>query len=242
VATLEPVPVGGWVSQPVSLSTDQRMPELSRQSPFGSPEVWARLWDVGQRCLTRLNPHLAGLTLAPMEPVEWRSSDGLAIEGRFLTPPDGRVAECLSLVVDIQGRPSAVWGPTFHTSWHDGRHELAGAGCAVPLPNTRRSTECGAAFTAANRSDLGGSDASDLLSGAEWCVAQGVTNPDRLGVGGWSYSGFLTAWLIRHTDRVRAAICGAAVTKLVSTAGSNDVRRLDENRFPGPLHKQLDVS
>ncbi|GBD16619.1 Dipeptidyl-peptidase 5 [bacterium HR26] len=239
--TLEPVPPGGWVTPPASLSLDRRTLGLIRQSPLSPPEVWAGPWDEGLRCLTELNPQLAGVELAPMEPVEWQASDGLAIQGWLLTPPGSRQGQRLPLVVDIHGGPSAVWGATFHATWHDWGQVLAGAGFAVLLPNPRGSIGRGAAFTAANRNDLGGGDADDVLRGVDWCVAQGVADPDRLGVGGWSYGGFLTAWLIGHTDRFRAAVCGAAVTNWASKVGTTDIRPLNEDRFPGPLHEQPDA-
>jgi dipeptidyl aminopeptidase/acylaminoacyl peptidase len=240
-ARLEPVPSGGWVTPPVSLSIDRRTLGLIRQSPLSPPDVWARPWEAGLHCLTGLNPQLAGMALAPMEPVEWQASDGLTIQGWLLTPPDWRAGQRLPLVVDIHGGPSVVRGATFHATWHDWGQVLAGAGFAVLLPTPRGRIGRESAFTAANRNDLGGGDAGDVLRGVEWCVAQSVADPDRLGVGGWSYGGFLTAWLIGHTDRFRAAVGGAAVTNWVSKVGTTDIRPLNEDRFPTPLHEQPDA-
>lgn len=232
------VPEGGTVLPPLSL--DGRTLALLRAEPTRPPEVWAGALDGELRRLTDLNPQLADVALAAMEPIAWRSSDGLEIQGWLLRPPGAQAGTRLPLVVDIHGGPKARWGPTFHGTWHDWGQALAAAGYAVLLPNPRGSTGRGAAFAAANGSDLGGKDFEDIMAGIDHLIAQGIADPERLGVGGWSYGGFMTAWTIGHTDRFKAAVCGAAVTNWPSKIGTTDIRSGNERNFSAPMHENAD--
>lgn len=235
------VPDGGAIKHPASLSEDGRTVALIRETPQGPPEVWAGPLDGELRCLTHLNPQLDGVELAPMEPVEWPASDGLTIQGWLLRPPGAKPGKRLPLIADVHGGPTAVWGATFHATWHDWGQNLAAAGYAVLLPNPRGSTGRGTAFTAMNRNDLGGMDYDDVIRGVDWLIGQGIADPDRLGIAGWSYGGFLSTWAVGHTDRFKAAVAGAAVTNWPSKVGTTDIRPLNEDRFPGPLHEQPDA-
>ncbi|HEU5423250.1 MAG TPA: S9 family peptidase, partial [Nitrolancea sp.] len=167
--------------------------------------------------------------------------DGLVIQGWLLRPPGAAEGARLPLIANVHGGPTARWGPTFHGTWHDWAQSLAGAGYAVLLPNPRGSTGRGAAFTSANRSDLGGKDFEDVLAGVDYLIERGIADPERLGIGGWSYGGFLTAWAVGQTDRFKAAVAGAAVTNWPSKVGTTDIRTGNEKNFPGPLHEQPDA-
>ncbi|MDI3339806.1 MAG: S9 family peptidase [Sphaerobacter sp.] len=238
---LEPLPRGGLAQAPLSVSADGRTLACVRAHPAGPPEVWAGPIDGELRCLTHLNPQLDDVAIAPMEPVEWTASDGLTIQGWLLRPPGAAPGQRLPLIVQVHGGPTSRWGATFHGTWHDWGQVLAAAGYAVLLPNPRGSTGRGADFTASNRGDLGGMDFDDVMRGVDWAIAQGIADPDRLGIAGWSYGGFLTAWAVGHTDRFKAAVAGAAVTDWPSKVGTTDIRPYNEARFPGPLHASPDA-
>ncbi|HUZ02447.1 MAG TPA: S9 family peptidase [Thermomicrobiaceae bacterium] len=238
---LEIAPANGSVLPPLSLSADGHVLAATRAEPGAPTEVWAGPLDGELRCLTHLNPELDGVALAPMEPVEWTASDGLTIQGWLLRPPGAAEGKSLPLVVQVHGGPTARWGAAFQGTWHDWGQVLAGAGYAVLLPNPRGSTGRGAAFTAANRSDLGGMDFEDVMRGVDAMVERGIADPDRLAVAGWSYGGFMTSWTITRTDRFKAAVAGAAVTNWPSKVGTTDIRPMNEKRFPGALHETPDA-
>ncbi|HUG16625.1 MAG TPA: prolyl oligopeptidase family serine peptidase [Thermomicrobiales bacterium] len=105
---------------------------------------------------------------------------------------------------------------------------LAANGYAVFMPNPRGSTGRGGAFTGANRFDFGGGDFGDIMSGIDVLVERGVADADRLGICGWSYGGFMTAWAVTQTDRFKAAVAGAAPTNWVSKIGTTDIRPFNE--------------
>lgn len=237
---LELLPAGGTPLDALSISADGRTVALVRAHPSGPPEVWAGAIGEQLRCLTHLNPQLDEVAIAPMEPVEWTASDGWTIQGWLIRPVDAEPGERLPLIVQVHGGPTSRWGPTFHATWHDWGQVLAAAGYAVLLPNPRGSTGRGQAFTAANRGDLGGMDFDDVMRGVDWAIEQGIADPNRLGIAGWSYGGFLTAWAVTQTDRFKAALCGAAVTNWASKVGTTDIRPYNEGRFPGQLHENPD--
>jgi dipeptidyl aminopeptidase/acylaminoacyl peptidase len=247
---LDALPEGGSLTGSLSLSADGATLAAIRTEPLRPPEVWAGPRDGALQCLTRLNPQLDGVDLAPMESVQWQASDGLTIQGWLLTPPDAELGARLPLIVNIHGGPTAVWDAKFHATWHDWGQNLAAEGYAVLLPNPRGSTGRGRAFTSANRPDsealgstgLGSMDFDDVMRGVDAMVERGVADPDRLGVAGWSYGGYLTAWAIAHSDRFKAAVCGAAVTNWPSKVGTTDIRPMNEDRLGGPLHVAPDVA
>ena len=179
------------------------------------------------RRLTGLNPQLRDVTMAAMEPLEWRATDGTVVHGWLMLPP-GHPGGPLPLVAAIHGGPSWQWGNWFHGTWHDWGQILAAAGYAVFMPNPRGSTGRGGQFTGANRFDFGGGDFDDIMTGIDSLIDRGVADPDRLGICGWSFGGFMTAWAVGHTDRFKAAVAGAAPTNWVSKIGTTDIRPYNE--------------
>ena len=238
---LELLPEGGNIAGGFSLSADGQIVSLVWQDPQTSAEVWAGPLDGELRCLTHLNPELDGLQLATMEPVEWPASDGIMIEGWLARPFGADPSQRLPLIVHVHGGPTGRWGANFRGSWHDWWQNLAAAGYAVFRPNPRGSTGRGAEFTASNRNDLGGMDYDDIMQGVDWLIDSGVADPERIGMLGWSYGGFMAAWTVTHTDRFKAAVAGAAVTNWPSKVGTTDIRPMNEARFPGQLHEEPDA-
>ena len=100
-------------------------------------------------------------------------------------------------------------------------------------PNPRGSSGYGTAFRQANEKDWGGGDFRDLMAGVDAVIAMGIADPDRLGVMGWSYGGYMTSWIITQTDRFKAASIGAPVTNLVSFTGTADIPSFLPNYFGG---------
>jgi dipeptidyl aminopeptidase/acylaminoacyl peptidase len=192
------------------------------------------------RRLSNMNPHLERVELTHLEELTWQSPDGTSIDGWLLRPPGASEAGSLPLVVYVHGGPSYQWGNWFHGTWHDWAHNLAARGFAVLLPNPRGSTGKGGAFTGANQADLGGRDFEDIMAGVDFLIDNGVADSSRLGIGGWSYGGFIVAWAIGKTDRFKAAVAGAAVTNWVSKVGTTDIRQQNESNFSGQLHQSPD--
>jgi dipeptidyl aminopeptidase/acylaminoacyl peptidase len=100
---------------------------------------------------------------------------------------------------------------------------FAERGYAILRVNPRGSGGYGAAFRAANKRDWGGGDYADILCGVDRLIERGISDPERLGIMGWSYGGYMTSWTITQTSRFKAASVGAGVTNLMSFNGTTDI-------------------
>jgi dipeptidyl aminopeptidase/acylaminoacyl peptidase len=196
-----------------------------RSSPTELPDVWlldsGRLAANGPRSLTALNGDMLG-EIACSTPVErWVSVDGRRIQGWYLPP----VADAASadrpapLVTEIHGGPHTLYGlaPTWEFQ------VLAGAGIGVWFANPRGSEGYGEAFNAANHRDWGDGPMRDVLGGIESLVADGLADPDRLGLAGGSYGGYLTTWMVAKDRRFRAAITCRSVSDLSMLMLTGDI-------------------
>jgi dipeptidyl aminopeptidase/acylaminoacyl peptidase len=159
------------------------------------------------------------------EVIRWPAADGLEIEGIVTYPLDYQPGRRYPLVVEVHGGPAGVYGRQYVAS--PSRYcdlvGLAERGCCVLRVNPRGSSGYGKTFRFANRGDWGGGDYRDIMSGVDHLVERGVVDPERLGILGWSYGGYMTSWVITQTDRFKAACVGAGVTNLMSFNGTSDI-------------------
>jgi dipeptidyl aminopeptidase/acylaminoacyl peptidase len=230
----------GWIEHGVNIDVAGGTLAFTCAQPTRPPDVYAASIGAGATRLTDLNPPLDGIALAPMEALTWRASDGREVSGWLLLPVDRPTETAVPLVAAIHGGPSWQWGNWFHGTWHDWGQLLAARGFAVLLPNPRGSTGRGAGFTGVNRFDFGGGDFDDIMTGIDMLIARGVADPQRLGICGWSFGGFMTAWAVTHTDRFKAAVAGAAPTNWISKIGTTDIRPFNEWNL-GAVNSQADI-
>lgn len=187
----------------------------------GPADAWVFREGQQPRRITHLNPHLADVVLGSVRPFEWTNAeDGTRLEGVLVLPPDYRPGVRYPTIVQLHGGPHFHWGLGWLGDWHDWAQFLATRGYVVLLPNPRGSTGRGTAFASAIIHDLGGVDFRDVMAGVDALIEGGIADPDRLGVGGWSYGGFLTARTITQTDRFKAAVVGAGISNLLSFAST----------------------
>jgi len=194
------------------------------ETPHSANDVW--ILERGRKpCrLTNLHPQLRSLNLGDAQEISWKSSqDGLTICGLVITPPDFETGKPRPTVVHIHGGPPWSWWMGWHGSWSLWGQLLASNGYVVFLPNPRGSTDQGWRFAQANLSDWGGGDFRDIMDGVDHLIEMGIADPERLGIGGWSYGGYMSAWAVTKTDRFKAAVAGAAATDLSSFHGTTDI-------------------
>ena len=161
---------------------------------------------------------------------------GHAIDCWLLHPPEFDPRHRYPLVLEIHGGPNGFFGTGFNPL----HQVLAGAGNLVLSVNPRGSTSYGADFTAAVFEDWGGEDALDLLAALDAACRRPYVDADRLGVHGYSYGGYMSAWLVGHHQRFRAAAVGAPVTNLVSMYGQTDITAsFGERQWGGLPHDNL---
>jgi dipeptidyl aminopeptidase/acylaminoacyl peptidase len=175
--------------------------------------------------------------LRPVEHVTWLSDDGVEIEGLLTYPVGYQPGKRYPLVVEIHGGPSWQWEDRVMLDWHDWAQMLASHGYAVLMPNPRGSTGYGDAFQRLLQDDVGGGESRDLISGALAMVERGIADRNRLGIAGWSWGGYLTAWTITQTDIFSAAVMGAGLSNMISDHGQDDIPSANLLYYPGhPYH------
>ncbi|MBI1914930.1 MAG: S9 family peptidase [Planctomycetes bacterium] len=171
--------------------------------------------------LTNLNPQVDTWKLPQLSVVSWKAPDGTPVEGILELPPDYKKGENIPLVVAIHGGPTTA--DRFHLQfWIYGRTLLPAKGYAVLCPNYRGSTGYGDKFLTdliGRENDL---DVEDILSGVDHLVKEGIADPERLGVMGWSNGGYLTNCCITKSNRFKAASSGAGIVDTVMEWGAND--------------------
>lgn len=212
----------GTISAGPTIAADGRALACIWQASDTPPEVF--IADIGQDAVavSELGKPFAG-RLYGGEVVHWESTDGVTIEGILIKPADHTEGERVPMIVEIHGGPSWQWEDRLMMSWHDWAQMLAVRGYAVLLPNPRGSTGYGAAFEKLLQDDIGGGEAQDVISGARAMVERGIADPERLGIGGWSWGGYLTAWSITQTNIFKAAVMGAGVANLISDHAAGDI-------------------
>lgn len=225
-----------------SLSRDGTAVALVLEDSDMPPEVWISPTErFAPRQLSACNKAFAAYRMARTEVVRWTAKDGTAIEGLY-THPVHRGQGPPPLLVEIHGGPALVASRQCIGSLnYYPLAVFAERGYAIFRPNVRGSDGYGPAFRMANRQDWGGADFNDLQSGLDALIARGLADANRLGIMGWSYGGYLTAWAIGHTDRFKAASVGAGITDLVSQAGSMDLPDFIPLYFGGEAYERFNA-
>lgn len=224
------VPAGGGpverlVSGPrvVSAFTTAREGKLAvlASTPLAPAEVFA-VEGATLRSLSHQNDEwLSGVKLAAVEPISFKSRDGTPINGFVVKPPDFAPGKRYPTILRIHGGPVSQYQSEFDFQLET----LAGHGYVVVVANPRGSSGRGERFSSAIYADWGNKDAQDVLGGVDYAVAQGVADPARLGVGGWSYGGILTNYVIAQDHRFKAAVSGAGISNILAGYGTDQYVR-----------------
>ncbi len=221
----------GLVSYGMTMSADATRAAAVLAAFNEPPEIWlARTGDdVAWTRLTSHNDALAGRLPGTLETRLWTAPDGQEVQGLLVRPTGIPTDQPVPMVTIIHGGPTSTTGYMFPANGTSGWvPELLRRGVAVFFPNARGSAGWGLAFAEANQRDMGGADLQDILAGVDDCVSAGIADPERLGVCGWSYGGYLTAWAVTQTDRFKSAIAGASITNWISFHGTSDIPAFDE--------------
>ncbi len=190
------------------------------------------LW-IGDQRLTTLNPVLEKAALGRVDSYRWKGQDGAEIEGVLVYPVGYQPGRRYPLVTQIHGGPQSSVKATFAVSGTNYPQYWAGQGYIVFQPNYRGSTGYGNAFLRDLKGYYWRHAADDVLAGIDALVREGVADPDRLGIMGWSAGGHMTNWLITHTDRFKAASSGAGAANWISMYSQSDVRSHRDFWFGG---------
>ncbi len=214
---------GAVVNYSLSLSKDGS--RIAYRSIEGRTMGDLVVMDVATRKLTTLtdiNPELRNFALGTLKPISWRSFDGMEIWGLLLTPSRATAGRKLPLLVYIHGGPGGgfTYGlfPQFMTGVSQvdpyPTEAFASAGYAVLFPMPRGGAGYGEAGQRMIVNAWGDGDYKDIMAGVDKLLADGIADPDRLGVMGASYGGYMTNWVVTQTGRFKAASAGASISDL----------------------------
>ena len=189
------------------------------------------------RRITQTNDALiAQLRLTAPEYVSFKSKDGTTVHGYLYKPLDYVAGKKYPTILRPHGGP--VW--SYYSEFTDLAQLFAANGYVVLLPNPRGSTGRGQDYAKAIFADWGNKDFQDDMAMVDYAIAQGLADPEKLGVGGWSYGGISTDFIITQTTRFKAAISGAGATKFDSMYG-HDQYVLDYETELGRPWEKSDV-
>jgi dipeptidyl aminopeptidase/acylaminoacyl peptidase len=185
--------------------------------------------------LTHVNDELlAKIQVSPGEYVHFKSKDGTTVSGYLYRPLDYTPGTKVPTLVRPHGGPVYA----YYAEFQDEAQIFAANGYAVLLPNPRGSSGYGQKYCQAIFADWGNKDYQDDMAMVDWAVQQGIADPERLGVGGWSYGGISTDFIIGQTRRFKAAISGAGEALNVSFYGHDHYVRDWETELGAPWEKE----
>lgn len=236
----------GWPGTYELPSTAVSSPRLAFvHSALGRPpEVYlaASPEKIGQaRPITGFNKLLTQCALPGGKTFRWTADDGTPIEGMLIYPP-GRLGDRhLRTLTLIHGGPDDADGNGFEADWYQWSVLAASDGWLVFEPNYRGSTGYGDKFTLGIIPHIVSRPGLDILEGVDALVRQGIADPDHLAVGGYSYGGYMTNWLITQTARFKAAVTGAGALEHVANWGNDDTT-FDDAYFLGGLPWQAEAN
>ena len=192
----------------------------------------------GERQLTHVNAKLwSELELAKVERIPYKSTDGWAIDGFLVKPVGWQPGKKYPMVLSVHGGPAGQYG----VDWYHEFQVYAGKGWAVFFCNPRGSTGYGQKFERGIVNNWGGMDYQDVMAGVDAALKQNPwIDQDRLGVTGGSYGGFMTNWILGHTNRFKAAVTLRSVSNFISDDGTRDGAYGHEDDFDGFLFDDFD--
>jgi dipeptidyl aminopeptidase/acylaminoacyl peptidase len=199
---------------------------FTMQNPSQLPEAYiSSINNFSPTKVTNVNAEHAAKALPKTELIKWKGADGKDIEGLLTYPLNYQSGQKVPFILNVHGGPAGV----FQQNCLAGNQAayplaaLAEMGFAILRPNPRGSSGYGTEFRTANRSDWGGKDFIDLMNGVDYVVKMGVADENKMGVMGWSYGGFMSSWIVGHTNRFKAASIGAPVVDLAFQNLTDDI-------------------
>jgi dipeptidyl aminopeptidase/acylaminoacyl peptidase len=192
--------------------------ESTPQRPF---EVSVAEGGALRRLSTVNDDFLKGIRLGEVKRFKATSADGTKVDAFLTLPPGAAAGKRLPTILRIHGGPTAQYNTAFNAEWQ----VLAAQGYAVVGANPRGSTGYGRDFSRAIWADWGNKDYDDVMAAVDGAIAMGVADPDRLGVGGWSYGGILTDHILVKTGRFKAATSGASEVNYLANYGTDHYQK-----------------
>jgi dipeptidyl aminopeptidase/acylaminoacyl peptidase len=192
-----------------------------------------------ERRLTRLNQALwPRLELQDVERITYKGADDWDVDGFFVKPVGWQQGKKYPMILDIHGGPAGMYG----VDWFHQFQVFAARGWAVFYVNPRGSTGYGQRFERGIAGEWGGKDYVDIMNGVEAALQKYPwIDRERLGVTGGSYGGYMTNWIVGHTNLFKAAVTLRSVSNFISDEGTRDFAYGHEPDFGGDLFQKFDL-
>jgi dipeptidyl aminopeptidase/acylaminoacyl peptidase len=180
------------------------------------------------RKITDTRPELDGIEFGTQRPLAYRAADGLDLDGLLVLPVGKSASDGpFPLVTIVHGGPYDRYADRLQLFWFPSGQWLATAGYAVFLPNPRGGQGHGHEFAAGVAGRVGREEWTDILTGIDLLIAEGIADPDRLGIAGGSHGGFMAAWAVGQTERFRAALVSAGIVDWGMLAATGEYGQFD---------------
>lgn len=214
----------GAIIRSMNLNVKNGSMVFSASTPQNPTEVYSGSTSGGLKKITNSNPELEKIKLTKQEVISWTVPDGLEIEGILTYPKDYKAGTKYPLLLQIHGGPEGVsqngWNTraVYPVQWYSAN------GYFVLEPNYRGSGGRGVNFAKGDHKDLGGKEFDDVLAGIDFLVGKGMVDNDKVGTGGFSYGGYLSAWAsTKHSARFKASVMGAGISNWISFGGTTEI-------------------
>ncbi|MGM0753395.1 MAG: S9 family peptidase [Bacillota bacterium] len=201
--------------------SDRQVMLVAMSKPTEPGELYTLHVPTGElKKMTNLNGDLAGRELSSPQPFMYNGAKDWPVQGWIMKPAGYEEGKKYPLIVEIHGGPHTMYGNTFFHEFQ----VLASKGYAVLYVNPRGSHGYGQEFVDAVRGDYGGGDYEDIMAAVEYALEEfSFIDETRLGVTGGSYGGFMTNWIIGHSDKFKAAATQRSISNWISFYGVSDI-------------------
>jgi dipeptidyl aminopeptidase/acylaminoacyl peptidase len=222
----------------ICLAKKARKLVFTRQNSRTLQEIYISDLDCSNsKKLTNFSSQLEDYKLASQKVISWKSRDKIPIEGLLVYPMDYTPSKKFPLIVNPHGGPHGRVQNSFSGTYQ----VLAAHGYAILSPNFRGSSGYGADFDVANIKDLGFGDFQDIMTGVDTVIEMGVADPERMGIMGGSYGGYMTNWTITQTDRFKAAVSMYGIFNMITDFSNSNIPRWEVNYLNKFYWDDLDI-
>jgi dipeptidyl aminopeptidase/acylaminoacyl peptidase len=232
-------PTGGKVEKIVAGTLHADSHDVSRDgslayaasTPLNPSELFYLPRGGEARQMTQINKKfLDEVIVQPTHELRFQSPGGREIQGWYLLPVDYEEGKTYPLAFNIHGGPHVMWGPGMRSMWHEWQFHAA-RGYAVFYSNPRGSDGYGEPFIRELHGKWGEVAFDDLMAGIDGLLHKGFVDSNRMAVTGGSYGGYMTAWIVSHTDRFAAAVSHRGVYNLLTEYSTSDIPSFVEDEL-----------
>ena len=223
-----------FLAQGASFTRDYRTMAGVGAAPNAFAEIYvSSTSDFAPKHLTDVSAQWKDFKLTTREVIQWKSSDGAAIEGVLIKPADFDASTKYPLLVVIHGGPTGVDTPALSADRYYPIERFAAKGALILKVNYRGSAGYGEKFRALNVRNLGVGDYEDVISGVDSLIARGMVDKDRVGSMGWSQGGYISAFITCYSDRFKAVSVGAGISDWMTYYVNTDIHPFTRQYLKG---------